>query len=48
MTILKSILNVLINGSQSARDRAAMIQHRDAWLGKQGRTVARPACFYSF
>lgn len=48
MTFFNRILTLFINGSQSARDRAAMIQHRDAWLGKQGRTVARPACFYSF
>ena len=30
------------------RDRAALNEHRDIWLGKQSRAVAKAARHYSF
>ncbi|WP_168199265.1 hypothetical protein [Pseudorhodobacter turbinis] len=32
----------------SAKDRAALIEHRDVWLGKQSRVVANAGRNYSF
>jgi hypothetical protein len=48
MTYLRRILTLLINGSQSSRDRAALREHRDIWLGRQSRKIAKDGRHYSF
>jgi hypothetical protein len=48
MTTLTRILNAILIGTQSRRDRANLRAHRNAFLGKQGPFTAAPACFYSF
>ncbi|MDN5789025.1 hypothetical protein [Pseudorhodobacter sp.] len=49
MTTFARALNWLaFTVKTSVRDRAALIAHRNIWLGKQDRVIATPACFYSY
>ena len=48
MTLLRRILNLFTSNALTKADRAALIEHRDIWLGKQSVLVANAGRHYSF
>ncbi|WP_157056349.1 hypothetical protein [Pseudorhodobacter aquimaris] len=48
-SLFRRILNWFkASNNLSAKDRAALIEHRDIWLGKQSIIVANAGRHYSF